>query len=140
MTTLPRRFVALAASITAPLLVLAVLLFGLPAPAQAANVVVYNCTPTGLRAGILAAGSNGVVTFDCTIGGPTITLTQTQEISQGVTIDGGGVITISGGDTTRIFSVPAVQKATLLNLSLAHGHASDGGAVNVVGVLVASHV
>jgi predicted outer membrane repeat protein len=135
-----RRLAALAASIAAPLLVLAFFLFGLPAPAQASNVVVNNCTQNGLRAAIIAAGNSGLVTFNCTIGGPTIVLTQTQPISRDVTIDGGGVITISGGDAHRMFSVPAPQKATLMNITLADGRSSQGGALIVFGLAVISNV
>jgi predicted outer membrane repeat protein len=140
MTPPIRRLVALAASLTAPALVLAFLLFGLPAPAQAANVVVHNCTPGGLRAAIQAAGAGGTVTFACTSGGPTITLTQTQVLSLGVTLDGGSAITLSGGNATRLFSVPLPQKATLLNLTLTLGSASDGGAVEVAGLAVIHNV
>ena len=118
MTSPFRRLIGIMISIAAPALVLAALLLGRPAPAQAADVVVHKCTATGLSNAILAAGDSGHVTFDCTTGSPTIVLTQTQEISRDITIDGGGVITLSGGLAVRIFSVPPAEKATLLNLTL----------------------
>jgi predicted outer membrane repeat protein len=142
MNTPRRRFIALASSIAAPLLVLAFLLFGLPAPAQAANVVVNNCTTANLRAAIDTATvvNGGLVTFNCPGGAHTFTFTQTQVLSHDVTIGGGGVITVSGGDTDRIFSVPSAQKATLLNLTLAHGQSSQGGALSVTGLVVINNV
>jgi len=135
-----RRLVALVSSVATPVLVLAFLLFGLPAPAQAANVVVHTCTPQGLRAAISAAGPGSLITFSCTIGGPTIVLTQTQVLSRGVTLDGGGAITISGGNSIRIFAIPDPEKATLINLTLAHGHSGQGSALNVAGVAILNNV
>src|SRR5258706_9481148 len=140
MTTPFRRLIGLAVSLAAPALVLAALLLGRPAPAQAADVVVHNCTATGLRNAILAAGDSGHVTFDCTSGSPTIVLPQTQEISRDITIDGGGVITISGGGAVRIFSVPSAEKATLLNLTLTQGSSNLGSALRVTRLAVATNV
>ena len=142
MTSPLRRLVALAASLAAPCLVLAGLLLGLPATAQAANIVVSTCTAANLHAAILSATvtNGGLVTFACPGGAHTFTLTQTQTISRAITIDGGGVITISGGNSVRLFNVPAPEKATLLNLTLARGSASSGGALSVSGLAVITNV
>jgi len=137
-----RRFAALLASLAAPGFILGVLLFGLAAPAQAANIVVTTCNAANLRAAInsATAAAGGLVTFACPGGAHTFTITQTQSISRDVTIDGGGVITISGGDSDRIFNVPDSEKATLLNLTLERGSAAEGGALAVTGFAVISHV
>src|SRR5260221_1215990 len=137
-----RRLAAIVASLAAPSFVLGVLLFGLAAPAQAANVVVTTCNAANLRAAIISATATtgGLVTFACPGGAHTFTITQTQNISRAVTIDGGGVITISGGATDRIFNVPAPEKATLLNLTLFKGSASQGGALTVSDLAVITNV
>ncbi|MEP7355796.1 MAG: choice-of-anchor Q domain-containing protein [Anaerolineales bacterium] len=140
MTPLPRRLIAILAGTAAPLLLLALLLLAMPAPAQAASVVVHDCTPAGLRAELNAAADSSLVTFDCTSGSPTFNFTQTQTISRDVTIDGGGVITFSGGFAVRILSVPFAEKATLLNLSLEHARSGIGSAVSVAGRLVVTDV
>ena len=142
MPSFSRRLAAIVASLGASGFVLGVLLVGLAAPAQAANIVVNPCTVANLRAAIISAtaSTGGLVTFACPGGAHTFTVTGTQSLSRAVTIDGGGVITISGGDTDRIFSVPDSEKATLLNLTLAHGSAAQGGALSVAGLAVITNV
>ena len=62
-----------------------------------------SCTDAALNA---ALAGGGLVTFDC--GGPATidisTGTGTKTIAADTTIDGGGLITISGGNTVRVFS------------------------------------
>ena len=86
-----------------------------------------SCTESALDAK-LAGG--GVVTFAC--GGPwTITLTSAKTISADTTINGGDVITLSGGDTARLFSVNIGVTLRLQHLVLdgAVHVGSDGGAI-----------
>src|SRR5262249_1952552 len=113
MQNMARRLTGLGLSITAPLLLIPLLLFGLPSAARASNVVVNNCTASGLRAAILAAHNGDIVTFNCTLGSPTIVLTQTQSITHDITIDGGGAITLTGGGTDRILSIAAGRFVTV---------------------------
>src|SRR5690242_1061392 len=70
-----------------------------PRAAQAGGVVA-TCNQASLVAAMAGGGS---VTFSCN---GTITLTSQIVISQNTTIDGGvlGLVTISGGSTTRIFT------------------------------------
>src|SRR5258708_7276747 len=60
-----------------------------------------SCDETALHT---ALAGGGVITFDC--GGPdSILILNQQVISQPTTIQGGGLITITGGATTRLFNV-----------------------------------
>ena len=100
--------------------------------ARAAGVVgtgtAASCTDAALNA-VLAGG--GLVTFNC--GGPaTINIstgTGTKTISADTTVDGGGLITISGGDSVRVFSVPVSVQFTVHNLRIAAGHSENGGGI-----------
>jgi predicted outer membrane repeat protein len=97
-----------------------------------------SCTEAALNAA-LAGGGN--VTFNC--GGPaTITLTSLKTITQNTSIDGGGVITISGGLTTGLFYAPAPASLALSNVTLhnAYTASSDGGALRAGGPLTVTSV
>lgn len=90
-----------------------------------------SCTEAALDA---ALAGGGTVTFNC---GPipvTITLTTQKEIGQTTIIDGKGLITLSGGGTTRHFFVMPDGNLSLIGLTLAHGAATNeiegqGGAI-----------
>jgi hypothetical protein len=135
-----RRAVALSLSISLPMLGLAVLLLGVATPARASNIVVNDCSATGLRAKVLAANDGDVITFNCTLGSPLIVLTHTQVLSHSITLDGGSAITLTGGGTSRILTITAGHTATLANLALTHGRAAQGSAINVLGSVVVDNV
>ena len=82
------------------------LALGLARDARAAGVVgsgsPASCTEAALDA---ALAGGGTITFDCG-GAHTITVTSQKKINATTTIDGGGMITLSGGDSTRILFVP----------------------------------
>src|ERR1019366_3500146 len=94
-------------------------LAGAPA-ALAAGVVgtgtAPSCTDAALN-GALAGG--GLVTFNCGGGAVTIDIspgaggTGAKTISADTTIDGGGLITVSGGHSVRVFSVNGGVKFTV---------------------------
>src|SRR5438034_11755864 len=64
-----------------------------------------SCSEAALNACLPGGGSfDGTVTFACG-GAATITVTSTKTISANTTIDGGSVITISGGGTVGVFFV-----------------------------------
>jgi Invasin, domain 3 len=114
---------------------------GIVATARADTDHVTNCSdsdPGSLRAVVAAAADGDTVVFDvdCQTGPGQITLST--EIGVGgksVTIDATGrFVTISGGDTTRIFNAGAAGTLTLKHLTLTHGTA-DGGAIAVTGTL-----
>jgi hypothetical protein len=115
-----------------------VLLSSAPSTAQAAGVVgtgiAASCTDAALNA---ALAGGGLVTFNC--GGPTTidvsTGTGTKTISVDTTIDGGGLITISGGNSVGVFVVSGV-KFTVQHLTIANGHgSSEGGGILNTGTL-----
>jgi hypothetical protein len=108
-------------SLIAALVVL--LIFALLSPEQslAGGVVGTgtpdSCTETALDA---AARGGGLVTFNC--GGPaTITVTAQKQVNNNMTIDGGGVITISGRNSVGFVSLGkaalTVQNLTFVDLN-----------------------
>jgi hypothetical protein len=122
---------------------LAVLLFALATlwpmrPARAAGVVgtgtPASCTEAALDA---ALNGGGTVTFNCGAAPPPIIITNPKVITTDTTIDGGGHITLSGDNATRLFTV---SKATLNlnNIILSNGHteSEDGGAIANSGTLI----
>jgi hypothetical protein len=115
---------------------LPLLLLALAAPLAAApsaprvgtlGTIVSTCSATGLAAGL--AGSD-YLTFGCGTAPFTI---RTGELTiasgRSVTIDGGGLATLSGGEANRLFTVEAVARLTLLNITLVAGAAPSGGAI-----------
>ena len=111
--------------------------FTLPVPpARAADQVVTDCGDSGganqLRAKITAAQSSGggTITFTC---GPAIIVLQSQlpVINSLLTIDGGGTIQLSGGNTVRVLFVTG-GVLTLRNITVRNGWAGNpGGAIRV---------
>ena len=97
---------------------------------------VTNCGNDAQFSSLLASG--GTIVFNCngTGAAATILLTSTKTIGTSVTIDGGGKITLSGGNARRLFNVNAGITLTLANLSLINGNATGGGAVFNDGNLV----
>jgi predicted outer membrane repeat protein len=110
--------------------ILAFLVLGLtlPQPVRADAVVgtgtAGSCTEPALDTA-LAAGGN--VTFNCGTSPVTITLTSTKTISADTTIDGGTLITISGGNSVGVFSVNIGVKFMVQNLTIANGNSATGG-------------
>ncbi len=108
----------LALAATGPLAAISVVGTGTPA----------SCTEAALDAAIAEAnGESGLVLFDCGAAPHTLTLTTAKNLGQGVAIDGGGKITLSGNDITRIFNVSQGVAVQIANLTLARGFASPGG-------------
>src|SRR5215472_8750461 len=87
------------------------------------------CNETVLNACLPGGGSfDGTVTFDCGTAPATILVTSTKTISANTTIDGGGLITISGGTTVQIFVVNSGVTFTVQNLTITDGKTSGDGA------------
>ncbi|MFZ0827099.1 MAG: choice-of-anchor Q domain-containing protein [Verrucomicrobiia bacterium] len=81
-------------------------------------------TDVALRAALTGGGT---VTFNCE---GTITVTGTLAIASSTVVDATGhAITISGGNAVQLFSVSSGVSASFLNLTLANGAASFGGAI-----------
>src|SRR5260221_6018354 len=95
---------------------------------QAAGVVGTG-SPDSCNEGALDAAltGGGAITFNC---GPTpvaINILKEKDISANVSIDGGGLVTISGRNRARIFRVNAGASLTLNNISLAYAAANGAG-------------
>src|SRR5438876_14175 len=109
-------------------LVLALLVFSMFAATPSALACVVgtgtsaSCTEAALNACLPGGGSfDGTVTFACG-GAATITVTSLSSpktISANTTIDGGSVITISGGGTVQVFVVNTGVTFTVQNLTIA---------------------
>ena len=106
----------------------AVALLGLVQPVSAGGVVgtgtADSCTALALDK---ALAKGGRVTFKCGPAPVTITPTSNKIITQNTSIDGGGLITISGEGTMGVFAVRPRVSLTLSNLTVADGY-SDSGA------------
>src|SRR5438309_9507981 len=92
-----------------------VVLLGLMPGKAHADFVVSTCDEAAID-NALAAGGN--VTFNCGAGNHVITFSQMKVVTRNVAIDGGGVITFSGGNATRLFSVTGGVNLNLNNLTL----------------------
>jgi predicted outer membrane repeat protein len=101
-------------------------------PARAADgVVLAPCDEAAFDSVLdtVQASGGGRITFACG-GAATITFTIEKNIYSPLTIDGAGLITLSGGGTTSLFTVISGYALTLENLTLTNGAASsDGGVV-----------
>jgi len=110
---------------------------GFPSKKTAAGGVVTNCANDTQLAGLLSGG--GTITFNCAGMGAaaTILFTATRTISSptSVTIDGGNLITLSGGGVRRLFIVAGGASLSLLNITLTAGSDFGGGAVQNDGTL-----
>jgi Right handed beta helix region len=95
-----------------------------------------SCTETGLESA-LACG--GLVTFDCGAEPVTITVTGEKLISGSVTIEGNGLVTLSGGDRVRVFRVDKLGMLDVRNLTIAHGFGFPGGGINNGGDLTVTN-
>src|SRR6266446_1759859 len=131
------------ATVRTPLvLVLALLVFGVLGATSSAFACVVgtgtsaSCTEVALDACLPGGGSfDGTVTFACG-GAATITVTSTKGFNgANTTIDGGGVITISGGNMSGVFAVNQGRVLALDNVTIAGGTPSaienNGGTLTV---------
>jgi len=111
-------------------LLLAVLLLLLltPRPVEAGGVVGNgtpgSCTEAALDAALAGGGS---VTFNCGAAPATIIVTSQKVMALNTTIDGDGLVTLSGGGSTRVITVSAGINLSLANLTIRQGSASDNG-------------
>jgi predicted outer membrane repeat protein len=109
------------------------LLIALTSQVSAADQVVNNCSnDTELRNDLSAMQSvtGGTLTFNC--GTATIILTGgvLPTITKTTTINGGGKITLSGGNATRLLVINSGVTLTLNNITITKGYSNDnGGAV-----------
>jgi predicted outer membrane repeat protein len=97
-----------------------------------------------LRAEIAAAHKNDTIVFDPSLDGQTITLTSGQLlINKNLTIAGpragGGQLTVSGNNASRVFEVAkGAKQVTLSNMTISNGFAADGAGIENYGGLTVS--
>jgi hypothetical protein len=84
-----------------------------------------SCTEAALDAALAETmATGGTLTFDCGAAPHTITVTDPKYITDPITIDGGNLITLSGGGTTTVIELDNnLSMLTLQNLTIANGHA-----------------
>ncbi len=82
-----------------------------------------------------ALAGGGLITFNCGASPLVLVFTSQKIIGSDTTIDGGNKISLSGGNTTRLFSVSSGVHLTLKDLTLIHGSSAIGGAIYNAGVL-----
>ena len=110
-----------------------------PRPVRADAVVGTGTPDSCTEAELTAALSNGGnITFDCGPSPATITVVRTQTIAANTTVDGGGVITFSGGGASQaaLFSVSPAATLALANLTIAD---APSGAIFNEGTLTVTH-
>ncbi|MBE2221726.1 MAG: hypothetical protein IAF02_09310, partial [Anaerolineae bacterium] len=117
----------------ASLVLVVVWMLGEQRPLAAAGVVGTgtpgSCTESAL---IAALAGGGVITFNCGVNPVTITVTSQKNIGANTTIDGGGLVAISGGNSTRIFNVQnnnnnSGYSFVVRNLTLKNGRSTNNG-------------
>lgn len=108
-----------------------------PNAAYAAGVVgngsAGSCTDAALNK---ALSGGGAVNFRCGSAAKTILIGSEKTISANTIIDGGNLVTISGGNSKRLFNVKPGIRFAVNNLTLANGRTpGQGAAINSSGYL-----
>jgi hypothetical protein len=89
-----------------------------------------SCTETSLAAA-LAAG--GVITFECGAAPVSIPITSPKPIVHDTVLDGNGLVTLDGGGTTRILSVPSSFELGTPTLTVQRLGFTRGNSASVAG-------
>jgi len=82
-----------------------------------------SCSDAGLRA---AVAQGGIVTFDCGDAPVTITVDSEIPVTDDTTIDGGGMVTLSGGGKSRVLHIASPYDVPTPLLTLQHVAFEDG--------------
>lgn len=108
-------------------------------PVAADSVVVgigtpASCTEAAFDAGLaqLYPGDQapgGTLSFNCGPNPHTIVLSSQKVLHDGSVIDGGGKITLSGGNTTRIFWISQQARVEIQRITLSNGFADHSAAI-----------
>lgn len=124
------------------LVLLALLPLVSQASLRASGGVVGTGTPESCHHAALsdALAGGGEITFNCGAAAHTITLDAVETITRETTIDGGGRITISGGNATRLFDVEPGVPLTLRRLTLRDGNEPQVSGIENHGSLVLEEV
>ncbi|MBN1994427.1 MAG: hypothetical protein JW953_17145 [Anaerolineae bacterium] len=111
-------------------------------PDQAlAGGVVGTGTPASCTEGAFATAfaSQGEVTFDCGAAPVIITLTTRYDVPSQITINGGGLVTLHGANSTGMFLVSLGETFTVTNVTLTGGRFHDHGAIENLGTFTANN-
>ena len=86
-----------------------------------------SCTDAAFRS---AVATGGIVTFNCGANPVTVTVASEVPVGKDTTIDGGGKVTLSGGNTSRILHITSAWNVptpllTVQNLTFTGGFTSD---------------
>jgi hypothetical protein len=102
--------------------------------------VVGDGTPEGCTEAALveAAAAGGVITFDCGPAPVTVTVTSTVVFTEESVLDGGGLVTLSGGGSARILYLDSgydqtTPRLTVQRLAFRDGNSPAGGDDTAVG-------
>jgi hypothetical protein len=108
-----------------------------PADASQPDTVVGSGTPASCTDAALGAAiaAGGVVTFDCGPDPVTIRVSSAKPVMEDTVVDGGGRVTLDGGDSNRIFTVPSSFERgwptlTVQNLRVIRGSSTSVGGGN----------
>lgn len=96
-----------------------------------------SCTEVALDS---ALAGGGLVDFNCGGSPVTITLTSQKTITVDTTINGADLVTLSGGNSTRLFMVNLGITLNLESLALTNGSAAPGGAIYNEGIVNITNV
>ena len=141
---------ALAAVLPGPVLASAVV--GTGAPASCTEAVLNTAMGCGAPSGLPAVSTctgGGTITFNCGASPVTITVTSQKTIAVDTSIDGGNLITLSGGGATRVLSVNSGVTLALTDLTISNGFGvgdssggavANGGTLSVINVTLARNV
>jgi len=89
--------------------------------AEAAFDTVFNTVETS---------GGGTITFKCGLAPHTIIFTAQKSVSANTDINGGDLITLSGGNATSLFQVYSGQSMTISHLTLSRGYGTFGAVEN----------
>jgi hypothetical protein len=123
-----------------PALLMLVLAGGATASAQVVTDTA-DSGPGTLRSAITNAANGAVITFDASLSGATITLSNTLTINTNLTIDASalpGGLQINGNGSVQIFNVASTNTVFLNSLTITNGYSSTnffggGGIYTLVG-------
>jgi cysteine-rich repeat protein len=104
-------------------------------PGCTSGVVGTGAAASCTEAALDQALSAGTVTFHCGTQPVTITVKSEKTITGTTTLGGGGLITLSGGGTVRVFRVEPGATLNVRNLTIANGKADDGGGIYNAGAV-----
>src|SRR5258708_29651918 len=104
------------------------------------SLVIFNTLSATYAAGVVGTGTadscnegaldaalagGGAITFNCGASPVVINVLKEKDIAQNTTMDGGGLVTISGRNATRVFKVGTGITLEIHKLNIAYGAAND---------------